>query len=155
MRKKNLVLAALAVPFMGLALAQPPRGGGQQPGQAQAGAMQERMQERMQEMRQHMERIHQTQDPEERRRLMREHMERMHEGMMAMRQSMQNGQGPAQGPQCPQGDTQCRLEQLQMRQQRMSRQMGMMQMMMEQMMEQMQLRNQMMDETQGGASAEQ
>jgi len=63
----------------------------------------------------------------------------MHEEMTAMREMMQGDASPNQGPRCPQGDTECRLEQLQTRQQRMGQRMGMMQMMMEQMMQQMQM----------------
>lgn len=103
----------------------------------------EQMQTRMQAMREQMARIHATEDPEERQRLMQEHMRSMHEGMMMMGRMM-GGPG-AQEPmrQCQEGDTECRMSQMQMQQQMMGQRMGMMQQMMEQMMEQM---------MQGGAS---
>jgi hypothetical protein len=97
----------------------------------------QQMQTRMQAMREQMARIHATEDPEERQRLMQEHMRSMHEGMMMMGRMM-GGPG-AQEPmrQCQEGDTECRMSQMQMQQQMMGQRMGMMQQMMEQMMEQM------------------
>jgi hypothetical protein len=90
-----------------------------------------------------MEQIQATEDPEERRRLMQEHMQNMRQGMMMMDEAMRgpmvrDGGGGAPMRQCPQGDTECRMEQMQMQQRMMGQNMGMMHQLMQQMMEHMQ-----------------
>jgi 2-methylcitrate dehydratase PrpD len=97
----------------------------------------------MQAMQALMERIQATEDPEERRRFMQEHMQSMRQGMMTMGEMMRvpMGQGAGRGGragQCGQGDTNCRMEQMQIEQRMMGQNMGMMRQMMQQMMEHMQ-----------------
>jgi hypothetical protein len=113
----------------------------QEPGQGtsrmpQAEQMQQ-MQARMQAMHEQMARIQATQDPEERSRLMQEHMQSMHQSMMMMGGMMGGSMTHGQEPSCQHGDVECRLNQMQTRQQMMGQHMGMMQQMMQHMMEQM------------------
>jgi hypothetical protein len=116
------------------AIAQPPAEPGT--GDAEAHRQMEQMQGHMNAMREQMARIHATQDPEERQRLMHEHMQSMHEGMAMMGKMMgPMGQGEAP-PACPAGDTECRMDRMEMQQQVMGQRMGMMQQMMQQMMDQ-------------------
>ena len=132
--KKTYVLIALS--SFALACAAQTTNDNQAPAQAAPGMQQ--MQGRMQDMQGVMDRIHKTEDPQERQRLMREHMQSMQQGMMMMGQMMRaQGDAPAQGRECAQGDTDCRMQRMQGQQQMMSQRMGMMQMMMEQMMGQM------------------
>lgn len=106
--------------------------------ETQATQMMEQLQAHMHTMQEQMARIQATEDPEERQRLMQEHMQSMQESMKMMGQMMQGstGQG-AQAQQCPQNDTACQLNQVQMQQRMMGQRMGMMQQMMQQMMEAM------------------
>jgi hypothetical protein len=138
--KTNYVLVALSLlALTSVCAAQPAND--HQPSTAAPPGMQQ-MQGRMQDMQALMDRIHKTEDPQERQRLMHEHMQSMQQGMMMMGQMMRaQGDAPAQGRECAQGDTECRMQRMQGQQQMMNQRMGMMQMMMEQMMGQMMQRN--------------
>jgi len=149
MKVSNWLIALVLVPF--ISGAQPPS----EPAQTSPEAAQ--MQTRMQEMRALMARIHDAADPAERQRLMAEHMQAMHDGMTMMGRMMGGGMmgGPAgaegRAGQCAQGDTDCRMRQMQGQQSMMGERMGMMQMMMGQMMEHMMA--QRPDGQEGGAPA--
>ena len=96
----------------------------------------EQMQAHMQAMQALMARIQATEDPAERQQLMQQYMQSMNESMSLMGRMMHGPMGQSgRASQCPQDDTKCELNRLQMQQQMMGRQMGMMQQMMQQMMQ--------------------
>lgn len=117
-----------------------PRGTGQPATQMPHAQMQhleqmQQMQARMEAMHQQMEQIQATSDRAQRQRLMREHLQSMQQGMTMMGEMMHGGP-PESSAQCADGDTSCRMEQMQSRQEIMNQQMGMMQQMIQQMVEQ-------------------
>ena len=120
-------------PLMAIAQAPSEQGQGETATPPRTEQMQQ-MQSHMQTMHEQMARIHATTDPAERQRLMQEHMQTKHEGMTMMGQMMQGPIAQGQARQCAEGDTGCRMDQMQMQQQMMGQRMGMMQQMMEQMM---------------------
>ncbi len=137
MRKTYVLIALSSFAFV---CGAQPANDNQAPPQAAPGM--QKMQGPMHDMQALMDRIHKTEDPQERQRLMREHMQSMQQGMMMMGQMMRaQGDAPAQGRECAQGDTECRMQRMQDQQQMMGQRMGMMQMMMEQMMGQMMQRD--------------
>ena len=130
--QRSWLLVLSLLPLVGVA--QPPS---PNHGDAETAPQMQQMQSHMQAMHEQMARIHATTDPTERQRLMQEHMQTMHEGMTMMGQMMQGPMAQGQARQCAEGDTECRMDQMQMQQQMMGQRMGMMQQMMEQMMERM------------------
>jgi len=133
MKKGYLLIALSLLPLAGAAQAP----NEQNQGETATTPQMQQMQSHMETMREQMARIHATTDPEERQRLMEEHMRTMHEGMTMMGRMMQGPMAQGEARQCAQGDTECRMDQMQMQQQMMGQRMGMMQQMMEQMMERM------------------
>jgi hypothetical protein len=112
--------------------------------ETQATQTMEQMQVRMRAMQEQMARIQATEDQEERQRLMQEHMQSLQEAMGMMGNMMQGSVGQGrQARECPQNDTDCQLNQMQMQQRMMGQRMGMMQQMMQQMMEGMNQRHMM------------
>ena len=132
--KKGCVIVALSLLPL-VAAAQAPAE--QNQGETATAPEMQQMHSQMQTMREQMARIHATTDPKERQHLMQEHMRTMHEGMTIMGRMMQGPVTQEPVRQCSQGDTECRMDQMQMQQQMMGQRMGMMQQMMEQMMERM------------------
>jgi hypothetical protein len=136
MGRITYVLAAAFLPLTALAQGPATPNTGDAEAHRQAEQMAQ-MQRNMDAMHEQMARIHATQDPQERQRLMHDHMQNLHQGMMMMGQMMgPMGQGGAPRA-CAEGDTECRMNQMQMQQQMIGQRMGMMQQMMQQMMEQM------------------
>ena len=119
-----------------------------EPGATETAPEAHQQMQQMQQMQAQMERIRATEDPEERERLLREHMQSMHAGMMMMGEMMRGGMNTGAGPErhgqmqrCAQRDTECRMDEMQEREQMMGQRMNMMQMMMQQMTEQMMQRH--------------
>jgi hypothetical protein len=114
-----------------------------EPAQAPAAQMHAQMQLMHEQMRQ----LHATTDPEERKRLMQAHMQSMRQGMGMMGSMQPGAMGHGGGMRnCSEGDTTCRMQGMEQRQQMMGERMGMMQMMMDQMMQQMEEHQHQMSE---------
>jgi hypothetical protein len=97
------------------------------------------MHEHMETMREQMARIRATEDPAERERLMQEHMRSMEEHMRTMmaRAPSSSGNDEAPATRCADGDMQCRMRELESREQMRARSMSSMEERMSHMQEMM------------------